>query len=375
MATTNFPYGITSFGGSVLNKVAIGVVGQSNEQGRVDPSDLAAYPQCFASLTNPSFNSPVWGQILPGYGGFWHKVYDDLAAQGYEAKIFNGAVGSSSFVTATCGQVLTRANSSGVAARRSPDDFEDRGYFGATTVQGGKVFVATTAKKQVAFRRKNIFGATSWAESGIDFISTSGTGTTAASDPGGWSAAALGGTITDGTVTWTCVDTTNSTGMSNGQVLSPTFSAYGFDPFGILERVHINMSNIRASQKIIYIQNAQSDAGTPAATYQSALENIATFFLIRGYKVVIGLSCFNPNTTTANYNLLATGRLAAIASLQAGAYGAKVFAGANLYDLMGSTGNMALGGAWLQSDNVHLNGAGALVGAGYISPTILSALS
>lgn len=376
MALTNFPNGVSSFGTPILNDVAIGIVGQSNEQNRVNPSDKSAYPQAFGSLRNPYFNGLIDGQIIPGNGGFWYKVYDDLFDKGVRAQFFNGAVGSASFISHACGQVFTRANSTGVAARRTPDDSEDRGYFGTITVQGGKVFVSTTGKKQILFRRRNINGATSWAESGIDYVSTSGTGTTASSDPGGWSSATVGSTITDGSVTWTCVEGGNSTGMANGQILSPTFQAYGFDPFGMLERVHIGMKGIRATRKIIYIQNAQSDAGNSAVNYQAALENIGTFFLLRGYEIMIGLSCYNPNSSTTLYDNLQTGRASALTTLKA-AYPGKVYDGANLYSALGTTGNMAIGGGYLQDESgawVHLNGAGALAGASYISSSFISAL-
>jgi hypothetical protein len=91
--------------------------------------------------------------------------------------------------------------------------------------------------------------------------------------------------------------------------------------------------------------------------------SIATFWLQNGFDVMIGPSHFSPGSsggTTANYANLSSGVATAISTLQANWGGNRVMAGANLYTAMGSTGPMASGGTFLQADNIHINGAGAV---------------
>jgi hypothetical protein len=122
----------------------------------------------------------------------------------------------------------------------------------------------------------------------------------------------------------------------------------------------MNMQAIPAAQRHIIISNGQSDLGQTGAVYTTALTNVANYFLRRGYTVWLGLTCYTPTATTANYDALASGLATSIASTQAGTWGARAMAGANNYALMGTTGNMANGGAYLQGDNVHLTGPGAI---------------
>lgn len=328
--------------------IAVGLIGQSVELGSVTAADRAAYPQAFAALNNRAFTAPggpASGDNGSGRGGFWCAVYDALYDHGYDMRFVNGALGSMSFVKDAAGQVLFRNNNMAVRAQRTPvfGAAGDRGYYGDVLVQGGKVFVATTGRSVAAFSDgpfKVLGGQTN-----LDYIETVGTHTTAASDPGGWSAATLGSTITDGTVVWTCIsENSASLGLTNGKVFSQTQKGFGFDPFGALARVHAEMQQIRGvTRKIIYIQNGQSDqnaSGTVAGWYRDALVGMANYFLDRGYEVMVGLTTYYPRATTAGYDVIEQGRADALTALQASAYGSRVFAGANLYRAMGTTGPM-----------------------------------
>lgn len=194
--------------------------------------------------------------------------------------------------------------------------------------------------------------------------SNSGAGKVLCSTTANFAYTALGATVTDGDLTWKCESATSTSpyGGQYGTVFTEAQMGKGFDPYGLLTRLHDEMQRVRdADRKIIYIQNAQSDVSATQAQYQAALESIANYYLNRGYEVMIGLSCFNPGgATTTQYNTLKAGRDAALVSLKAGVNGAKVFDGADLYTLMGSTGPMAAGGGFMQADNTHLNGRGVV---------------
>ena len=350
-------------------KIAVAILGQSNERGQVLQTDATAYPQSAGSLINTGFNGAIDGvtslqSTTTGvYGSPWFAFYDGLLAHGYEAQIFNGAIGSMSMVSHAAGQILSaRANSTAYHERRSSSDREDFGYAGDFTVQSGKLFVCTTGRKRFASARAQ-YRADLPLNSvpKYDYIGAIGSQASAGSDPATWGAAALGATVTDGTVVWTNVNDT--TPVSAGSILSENQAGLGFDPLGILERIHLSMQKIQGIEsRHIIISNGQSDASQTQLNYQTALANVARFFLRRGYYVWIGLSCYSPTTTTANYDTLTLGVNAAVTTCQGDAvWGSRCYAGANNYTLMGSTGNMGSGGAYLQGDNVHLNGAGAIV--------------
>lgn len=337
--------------------VAIGVLGQSNEHGTVKRAEYAAYLQAFTSLTNPTQASPSY-PAATDTGGWWYKVVDDLHdyGSGYDVTIVNGAVGSMSMCNDACGQITGRSNSSiQNYAQRLVQGWEgDRGFAGYRVCpSGGPVWVCTTGRLRGAFadsisRVPNAFGNITKAET-VFTDNDTGAAQTAASDPGGWGVAGIGSTIVDGTVTWTqeAVNSAAYGGNSIGTIFSEAQMGIGWDPFGIIRRLESAMQAAQADIKIIYIQNAQGDRAFSATTrYKTALQNAANYFLSRGYVVMIGLSVFQ-NTTAASaneYNGLQTQRNAAIATLKAGTYGARLFEGADLYALMGTTGPMG-GGA------------------------------
>lgn len=350
-----------------MRKIAVGIVGQSNERGQVVLTDEATTPQAFASLRMPGVQAPLAGCISldssrQRMGSMWFKFIDDMYDAGYEVSMFNGAIGSMSMISHACGQVATRANSTAYGQRRTPQDTEDMGHAGDLTVQSGKLFLCTTGRRNVAFARTQYRDGVTASSSKYDFISTVGSQVSNASDPATWGAATLGSTVTDGTVTWTNIDDTNSVAFTNGQIFSESQAGFGWDPYGILERVHMNMQRIQGVQsKHIILCNAQSDLGQSQANYRVALQNIGNYFLRRGYYVWVGLSCFTPTGSTANYNTLSAGVTDALTLLRGGTiYPGRVMTGANLYTAMGSSGNMGSGGAWLQGDNLHLNGLGAV---------------
>lgn len=363
--------------------IALGIVGQSNERGQVDPTEaiggvpsITQYPQAYRSQRNPGLFYPI-GPAVTKQGGMWFATYDALYDWGYDTNIVNGAIGSASFATDIVGKILDRTNdastnSSAIRAKRASIGDGDRGFFGDLAVIGGKLFVATTAKQAFCMNMgtATLTGDTTHVPE-LDYTRVLGTGTTGASPPDA-SASTVGSTLVDGTVTWTCLSTTTTyLGFTYTAGNPLTESRVGFDPYGILRRVHGQMQAIRhARYKIIILQNAQSDVSYSASVYTSFLNQAASYFLNRGYIVMIGLSYFWPGSTTTNYNNLTSGVNSSVSQLKALAattYSAsQVVAGANLYTLLGSTGNMAAGGAYFAKDsgqdNLHVNALGAIAG-------------
>jgi hypothetical protein len=221
-------------------KIAVAILGQSNERGQVLNADAATNPLAFGSLVNPGFTGSIDGvtslqSTTTGvYGTPWYALYDAMLAHGYEAQIFNGSIGSMSMVTHAAGQILSaRANSTAYHERRTSSDREDFGYAGDFTVQSGKLFVCTTGRKRFASSRA-MYRADLPTNSvpKYDYIGAIGSQASAGSDPGTWAATAVGGTVTDGSVVWTNINDTAP--VSAGSILSENQSGLGFDPFGIL---------------------------------------------------------------------------------------------------------------------------------------------
>lgn len=360
----------------VRTSIAIGILGQSNERGQVDPAEAiggiasrTAYPQAYRSSRNRSLRFPI-APALAKQGGMWFRLYDDLHDWGYDAHLVNSGIGSLSMVRDAAGQIQTRANATGYRQKRAPIGGQDRGYAGDYMVVQGRVFLCTKGLLAYASYGGG-FNDTNGALD-LDYIRSVGSQATAASEPAGLATAAVGDVVVDGTIEWTCLSASTSyLGLSYtaGNILSETRP--GFDPFGLLHRVYDELNAVRdARHRIVLLANAQSDTGNLA--YQQALEGIGAFFLQRGIKVAIGLSFYQPATGTTGYNNLTTRVDGALTSLRASGNipvyyaAADVLTGANLYTLLGSTGVMAAGGGYFAKDsgqdNIHVNAAGAIAG-------------
>jgi hypothetical protein len=171
---------------------------------------------------------------------------------------------------------------------------------------------------------------------------------------------AVGDTRVDGGVTWRCetVGSTAAYGGNGGQIFTEAQTGVGFDPLGLHQALHDEMQRVASEvrDRFIYIDGNQSDLSATQAWRQAAVVSSASFWLSRGYKVLIGSMCYSPGSgTIPQHQTQVAANLAALAQLQAGSYGARVFSGADLYTTLG-TSNAAL----LQADNIHLNGAGSL---------------
>jgi hypothetical protein len=340
----------------VRKKIAVGIMGQSNERGNVPTSDQAAFPQAFASFRKPSVQMPI-GPAVTRNGGMWFSFIDNLWDWGYDVSIVNGAIGSLGFIKDACGQVANRANSTGYRDLRLPAGCGDQGYQGEFIVQSSKLFRCSTGRDAYAFYSGPIRpGATT--QNQIDYIVTDGAQATAGSDPATWAASVLGGTVTDGTIVWTNVDNTNSVAYAGGQIFSEFQAGFGWDPFGAVDRLHQAMQAVRdVDEKWIILCNGQGDAQgsvgnqpTVLGWYQSALTNLANYYLNRGYKVAIGLSNFPTNGQSYQWDTLESAKNAALAAF---ASNPNVAVGGDLYAYWGITPPV-------QPDQVHLTAPGCI---------------
>jgi hypothetical protein len=351
-------------------RIAVGIVGQSNEVGQVLYSDFAGYPEVFRSAQNPNVAMPlpltnaghVSGGLWRPHGSMFIPFYDALWDWGYDAHLVVGAIGSMSLLRDACGFCQGRSNSTAYrAVRAAAAGTGDLGHSGDLTVQGGKLFRCTTGSQVYAtYNSPTRLLATN--QHAFQNIVNADSKSSAASDPGTWAAAPLGGTVADGSLVWTNIDNTNSLGFSNSQIFSETQAGIGFDPFGILYRLHEGMQRIQGvSEKWILIANAQSDAAYNSTQYQTAVTNIASYYLDRGYNVACGLSTYNSLLAgvTTGYDAMTTGVNAAIAALQTTWGSSRVKAGANLYTRMGIvTGQNGLS---FTADGVHIDAPAAIV--------------
>jgi hypothetical protein len=363
--------------------IAVGVLGQSNERGNVAGADAATYPTAFQSARNAGESVP-FSPSVTRLGSYWPAVVDELSDWGYDLKIVNGAIGGLSFLTQLTPYINTRqSNFSGYSVQRQPGGTGDRGDFGSVITITGfgsapttRYFVCVAGGQQrFVTNRPPIVNAL--GNSYQDAAQWTVGAATAAVAPDFSAAAAptgtalLGGQVVDGGITWARISESFYGVLNNGVMVSEHPTTFvssgaqlgrGFDPLGVCDRLLEELMRVRATRRIAYIAYGQSDLGVGAAVYSAMLQSAAQFFLNRRCEVMLGLTNFSPlssGATGTNYGFMATGRASAVAALQA-KYPGKVWDGADLYAAMGSTGPMASGGAFLDADGIHLNGAGAV---------------
>lgn len=318
-----------------MKRIALAIVGQSNEQGAARNS---------SGNVRVGFRSDRSGQADPlqpkglsqasgAQGSPWPMVVDALWRHGIRLHIVQTAVGSSGAIRDWCGQVFGYSSSAvyylnDVVAPSAPN---------------GRIYRVTTSpntKTASAF-----------------FVQMTGS-TVAGVEPGTWNTA--GGTSTSGGgLVFT--DLGASTRVA-GNVLGST-DLY-WDSLSLCADVKTQLDALSGfDEKWVYIAFGQNDAGDSAARFQSAMQNMTAYFLAQGYRVILGMSCLQvAPDKTSEYNTLNTGLQSALATY---AGNANVKAGPNLFTQFGASLPF-----WLESDNttrVHLTDRGQEIAASYIS--------
>ncbi len=350
-------------GGASRKPVTLLVLGQSTEQGPVPLSDRAAWPGAFASVRNPGFAQK---RLIPvaNRGGWWSKVYDDLWDWGYDCDVINAAVGGASILGHIVGFMQPRSNNSGYYQRRVTGiNYPDLGDFGdLLQITNGvtRHFVVTGGRQRQLFNAPPFVSAVG-AATYQDYVSFAQTSEASGASVPDVSSVAVGGTISDGSLTLTRVDSgfyaTETAfypgidpAVNGGQpnwnlygIMGERSAGYGWDPCGVIAHAdRLAQSASPAEHRIVYFSNGQSDLGIASATYQRACMLLANYFLRRGWTVVLGNTIYSPasaGSTTVNYQAQVDGVDAAISALSA-VYPGKVFRGANLYAALGTSGPM-----------------------------------
>lgn len=363
--------------------------GAQSTAGTVVISQILTFPELYASKHNAREMVPIYPSLSPD-GSYWMPVKDALRDIGYDVDVTNAAIGSMSMAKEAAGQIAAWGATTAYRVARAPSAGGDEGCLGSLIIPGGtnllmectaggdSIYCARSSGQPIRNGNASIYD--------LDYVYTVPSGSvTGASAPNWASITAKGQTLVDGGITWTCrsVNTTNDLDSSikgtNTTNTILTEGRYGFDPMGIIRRAFkaAEAKALGYPEKVLYLQNGQSDTSTSATRYTDALVSVGSYFAARGWKVVVGFTVFNPNSNTTVYNGLSTARDNAITALQA-AYPSMVFAGPNLYQLLGSTHGS--NGLFLQSDNahvaenVHLQGSTALLCAGHIVDSLLVAI-
>lgn len=359
-------------------RVAIGILGQSNEQNRVLPSDSENYPGAFGSVHNRNVTAPQFGNAVmqPGgasatggakrmlaFGGMWFAAYDGLWARGYDVTFVNGAIGSASMVSDIAGSTVPwRPKNSGYCKRRLSIGQGDFGYAGSVIVAGTPEMIFRCVEGRDKYASLTSAGVKipgTKVVDQLDYILSVGQQLSGDREPDWNSASKQGATIKDGDIVWQCEGPNNiglaaaSTGRGG---FNQTMGAGYWDPLGILSRLTRLMEVIQGGvPRWIIIQNGQSEYGGSNESrkgYQQALENITQYFLDRGFSVMIGLSCFAMKQEIKSWEGLSAARDDALSTFNGNT---RVRSGANLYKALGTKIEDLL-----QSDEVHLNGKGAI---------------
>lgn len=354
--TTTF----TVSGGTYPNKTLTfpsSVVGSATTQGTLVLDIVASVPQAFKSTKKPSLTRPVAPALTPN-GSMDFRVVDRILNERFtEIVPINACVGSLSFVKQAAGQIDYWNATSAYYNKRSPIGGGDSGDNGSLIVKNNCLFQCTSGgqNRYAVYNGGPRIEDTSYRE--LDYVVAIGSGVSGATEPTWANAATVGSTITDGSLTWTNIAINVSThassaikGLAAGEVCFE--GRFGFDPLGLLKRA-VDMGNRIAADcttKVVTLSNGQSDTAATAAWYSTALNSIASFFKTRGWVVGIGLTCFNPKTTTSVYDsILVTGRNNALTSLAAFP---EIVAGPDLYTALGHVAGT--GGLFVQSDNAHV---------------------
>lgn len=339
-------------------------VGALTTQGTITLDMERTYPAAFASQKRPSNRVPMYPAVQYT-GNWWMSLQDKLLPR--KVRMINGAIGGMSMAKNAAGQVAFYGANTRYRSARAGQGGGDRGHPGVLIVVGNAVFECTAGGDAVyaVYNGASPLPGVVPSVYRLDYIKEVAGGTSGAVAPNWGSINAVGQTIADGALTWTCRSLNTNTdtdsalrGLTAGMILSS--GRYGFDPHGILDRIVAEMGRQGDGyRKLVIVQNGQSDVqGSEAsqATIQGWIRDAYTyvgrFFLANGLDVIVSTTLFYPAAQGYQYDSLVSGVNAAHANLVATAPG-RAFRGPDLSVAFGRTHGQS--GLYLQSDNAHAN--------------------
>jgi hypothetical protein len=280
------------------------------------------------------------GSLLP-----WLNAL--LRARGWQLTWRNCAIGGSSFIKQWTGQVTQWGATTAFNGARASIGAGDAGDYGDIILDGTRVFRCTTGRARYATNSSGVAIPSGGGATNIDYIVTVGTQVTGATKPAAFATAAVNDVIADGTVSWTCIATSVGS-LSGFKVLRS--GDLGFDPLGLLARTKASLDAVTGvDEKWVFLSQGQSDAqgslgsqATVRGWYKAVIESMTDYFLAQSYKVAIGFTCFNPNSSvfadpvyTDQFRTLQLGIQDALTVTYAG--NANVIAGGDAYAYWGRT--------------------------------------
>lgn len=293
-------------------KVAFGVAGQSTEMGQTK------YLDGLGNWVPAAFNSPSNNIYEPtptapaGAGSFFTYACELLAKDRIRVDLKNCAVGGTSIVD-WMGVLATngRQNSYAYRGKRSSLGSGDPGTRGDFIYVNGATWEATTGNKHLCFANSDtpivVNGINVYRDPGYIIKETNLL--SAASPPTFPGSPAVGNTVVDGAITWTCIAVgvlTPDSGTS--RIMRVTQD--GVDPYFMCARLRTELMKcvVPANKRFVQFQNGQADAGMATALYAMGLREFGKFFAQDPYniKVIFGLSIYYPAQTQANWDLLET---------------------------------------------------------------------
>ena len=295
-------------------KAAIGIAGQSNEQGNTLYADSLGVWQR-AAVASPSQNiyEPV-KLSTAGFGSMFVAVAELLAGDGVQVDLHNGAVGGSSFYVDWCGFVYMagRSNSTAYRGKRTTLGTGDPGHRGDFVFVNGATWEATTGNKHLVFYSdsttpQTVAGTAYYSDPGTVVKET--TLLTAASPPVFPGSPAVSNTVVDGSITWTCIHVGAKTTDASNIHVNRT-SDDGFDPYYMCVRLRNSLMSapVSTNKRFVYFQNGQVDAGIATAIYTMSLRMLGQYLGVWPYFItpIFGLSIMPPTHLTANWDLIET---------------------------------------------------------------------
>lgn len=297
----------------------LGIAGQSTEQGAC--SELDAYN----TWQSCQMVSPRQGIVEPCYpniwgAGSWFTVAADmLADDGIHVNLYNGAIGSSSWMDWT-GSVLNggRANSTAYRGRRAANTAtQDLGHKGQCINANGAVWEAIVGNTHLVNRQSTtpmtvggttVYNYNSTILKDTNILTGAAAPTFPASPTIETVRGALDGTtVVDGGITWMAVRAAVESVVDGNEIPIVASRPY-FDPYFLCDRLYRAVAFGSSSNKFVYLQNGQSDSGKSTLLYTRLLTWLLGYFATSKYGVniipIIGLSCKHPAGSATSYNLM-----------------------------------------------------------------------
>ena len=295
-------------------KAALGIAGQSNEQGSTKYQDaLGNWVRGSACAPSQGIYEPVKLNSA-GFGSMFVAATELLASDGIKVDLFNGAVGGASLPSDWCGYILmgNRSSSTAYRGKRASLGTGDPGHRGDFVFANAATWECTTGNKHLVFwgdaqAPVTVAGGAYYSDPGSIIKET--TLLSSATPPTFPGSPAVSNTVIDGALTWTCIAVGALVTDGDSKHVF-RYAEDGFDPYGMCLRLRNALmgSSVAPDKRFVYLQNGQADAGGAGAVYQVGLRELVRYYgaAPNVIQAIVGLSIYYPAQTQANWDVLET---------------------------------------------------------------------